>query len=68
MALIDTGAQVSTITWDFCEQHGYGIHTMKQMLHLEGTGGFWIPYLGHIEALIRIPQLKTTKNMFPCRS
>ena len=39
MALSDTGAQVSTITQDFCEEHVYEIHPVKQMLHLEGTRG-----------------------------
>ena len=38
-ALIDMGAQISTITCNFCEEHGYEIHLVKQMLHLEGTGG-----------------------------
>ena len=56
--LIDTGAQVSTITWDFCEEHGYEINPVKQMLQLEGTGGFTIPYLGYIEAIVRIPPIK----------
>ena len=38
-AVIDTRAQVSTITQDFCEEHRYEIHPIKQMLCLEGTGG-----------------------------
>ena len=46
MALIDTGAQVTTINQEVCEQHRYNIHPMKQMLHLQGMGGFSIPYLG----------------------
>ena len=32
-ALIDTGAQVSTITKEFCEQHGYDIPSVQQMLN-----------------------------------
>ena len=31
--LIDTGAQVSTITQDLCEEHRFEIHPIKQMLH-----------------------------------
>ena len=46
MALINTGAQVSTINRDFCEQHGYDIYPVKQMLHLEGMGGFPIATQG----------------------
>ena len=56
--LIDTKAQVSTITWDFCEGHGYNIHPVKQMLHLEGTWGFTIPYLGYVESTVRFPPIK----------
>ena len=58
MALINMGAQASTITRDFCEQHRYDIYPTKQMVCLEGTGGFSIPYLGYIEATIMIPQIK----------
>ena len=65
MALINTGAQVSTIPWDFCEQHGYNVHSVKQMLHLEGRGGFSIPYLGYIEAIIRIPMIKDYEEYVP---
>ena len=38
---------------------------MKQMLHLEGMGGFSIPYLGSIEATIRIPQIKDYEQCVP---
>ena len=65
MALIDTGAQVSTVTRDFCEQHGYNIYPMKQMLHSEGTGEFSIPYLGYIEATVRIPPIKEYEECVP---
>ena len=53
-----TGTQVSTVIQDFCEQHGYDIYPMKQMLHLEGTGGFYIPYLWHTEATLRTPPIR----------
>ena len=38
---------------------------MKQMLHLEGMGGFSIPYLGYIEAIIRIPPIKDYEEYVP---
>ena len=59
------GAQVSIITRDFCEQHGYDIYPVKQMLHLEGMGGFSIPYLGYIEATVRIPPIKDYEECVP---
>ena len=57
-ALIDTGAQVSTITQDFYKEHGYKIHPVKQMLHLEGTQQFTIRFLGYVETTFKIPQIK----------
>ena len=65
MVLIDTGAQISTITRDFCEQHGYDIHPKKQMLHLIGMGGLSIPYLGYIEAIIRIAPIEHYEECVP---
>ena len=65
MALINMGAQVSTITRDFCEQHGYDIYPMKQMWHLERMGGFSIPYLGYIEATVKIPPIKDYGECVP---
>ena len=38
---------------------------MKQMLHLEGMGGFSIPYLGYIEATIMIPLIKDYEECVP---
>ena len=52
------GAQVSTINRDYCEQHGYDIYPMKQMLCLEGMGGFSIPYLGYIRVKSHICQVQ----------
>ena len=57
-ALIDTRTKVSTISQDLCPSHVYDILSMTQMLKLEQTGGFSKPYLGYVEACIRIPQIK----------
>ena len=35
------------------------------MLHLEGTGGFSIWYLGYIEATVRIPPIKDYDECVP---
>ena len=63
-ALIDTRVQVSTISLDFCEKHGYDIHPIKQMLYLGGTG-FSIPYLGYRKATVRIPPIKDYDECVP---
>ena len=64
MAFIDMGAQISTITQEFCKQHGYDIHPVKQLLYLEEMGGFSIPYLGYIEATVKIPPIKNYNECF----
>ena len=38
---------------------------MQQMLGLEGMGGFSIPYLGYIEATVRIPPIKDYEECVP---
>ena len=35
------------------------------MLHLEGMGGLSIPYLGYIEATVRIPPIKDYEECVP---
>ena len=65
MVLIGMGAQVTTITEEFCKQHGYDINPIKQMLHLEGKGGFCIQYLGYIETTARITPIKNYDECVP---
>ena len=38
-ALVDSGAQVSTISVKFCEELDLEIHPLGRLLELEGTGG-----------------------------
>ena len=44
--LIDLGAQVSSVSANFCEDLMLQIKLLGQLLELEGTGGAAIPYLG----------------------
>ena len=41
------------------------IHQVKQMPHLEGTGGFTILFLGYIENTVKIPQIKGYDKCVP---
>ena len=43
--LIELGAQVSSISAEFCEDLTLQIQPLGQLLELEGTGGAIIPYL-----------------------
>ena len=57
-ALVDSGAQVSTISTQLCEELGLEIQPLGQLLELEGTGGAAIPYLGFVEVNLQIPGIR----------
>ena len=57
-ALVDSGAQVSTISAKFCEELDLEIQPLGQLLELEGTGGAAIPYLGFVEVNLQIPRVR----------
>ena len=53
-ALIDLGAQVLSISAQFCEELTLQIQPLGQLLEPEGTGGAAIPYLGFVEVNFQI--------------
>ena len=53
-ALIDSGAQVSNISMQLCEDLDLKIQPLGQLLELEGTGGAAIPYLRFVEVNLQI--------------
>ena len=57
-ALVDLGAQVSTISALFCEELGLEIQPLGQLLELEGTGGAAIPYFRFVEVNLQILGIK----------
>ena len=57
-ALIDLGAQVLSISSQFCEDLTLQIQPLGRLLELEGTGGSAIPYLGYVEVNLQIPGIK----------
>ena len=68
MALINTGAQLSTITEDFCDKHRYEIHPMKQILCLEEMGGSPFHTWGIQTLLLKSLQSKIMVSVFQCLS
>ena len=58
LALIDSGAQISTITIEFVKQLGLKIHQLDRILKFETTGGGDIPYMGYVEVNLKIPEIK----------
>ena len=58
IALIDLGAQVSSISTQFCKDLTLPIQPLGWLLELEGTGGAAIPYLGFVEVNLQIPGIR----------
>ena len=57
-SLIDMGAQVSSISSQFCKDLVLQIQPLGQLLELEGTEGATIPYLRFMEVNLQIPGIK----------
>ena len=55
IALIDCGAQVFSVSSQFCEELALEIQPLSWLLELEGKGGTAIPYLGFVEVNLQIP-------------
>ena len=58
IALIVSGAQVSSVSSQFCKELALEIQPLGQLLELEGTGGSTIPYLGFVEVNLQIPGIQ----------
>ena len=56
--LIDSGAQVFSVSSGLCECMTLMVHPLGRLLELEGKGGSTIPYLGYVEVSLQIPSIK----------
>ena len=56
--LLDTGSQVTTIPESYYDQHlsEQPIHSLNNLLNVEGANGQAVPYLGYIEVTIAFPK------------
>ena len=61
--LIDSGAQVSTISAQFCKELTLQIQSLGQLLEVEGMGGVAIPYLRFVEVNLQILGLKSYQDV-----
>ena len=60
--LLDSGAQLSSITRKRVQELGLKIQQLQTILDLEGTGGLDIPYEGYVELNLDIPEVKGFKE------
>ena len=63
--LIDSGAQVSSISSQFCEDLVLQIQPLSWLLELEGTGGSTIPYLVFMDVNLQILGIKNYNEDVP---
>ena len=56
--LIDSGAQVSSISDKFAEELNLEVKKLETLLDLEPTGGGQVPYDGYVEVRLQIPSVQ----------
>ena len=64
LALVDSGAQIFTITIEFVKQLGLEVHSLDRILKFETTGGD-IPYMGYVKVDLKIPEIKACNKHMP---
>ena len=56
--LIDSGAQISSISDKFAEALNLEVKKLETLLDLEPTGGGRVPYDGYVEVRLQIPNVQ----------
>ena len=56
--LIDSGAQISSISDTFASKLGLKVKQLNTLLDLEPTGGGQVPYEGYVELRMRVPNVR----------
>ena len=56
--LIDSGAQVSSISDTFASKLGLKVKQLETLLDLEPAGGGQVPYNGYVELRMRVPNVR----------
>ena len=58
-ALIDNGAMILMMSQEYCEDYGYEIQPLDQLVLIEGSGAADVPYIGYVEVKMRIPGISS---------
>ena len=62
-ALIDMGVKIATIVHSSVRQLQL-VHNLNEVIWVEGTGDFIVPYLGYAEVNLQIPQFPQYEMIF----
>ena len=57
-ALLDSGSQLSAISLNWVRKLKLKPQQLQSILQIEGSGGLEVPYLGYVEACLKIPEIK----------
>ena len=57
-ALLDSGSQLSAISLEWVKKLKLKTQQLQSILQIEGSGGLEVPYLGYLEACLKIPEIK----------
>ena len=57
-ALLDSGSQLSAISWTWVKKLKLEPKQLQTILQIEGSGGLEVPYLGYVEAHLKIPEVR----------
>ena len=57
-ALLDSGSQLSAISLNWVRKLKLKPQQLQSILQIEGSGGLEVPYLGYVEARLKIPEIK----------
>ena len=58
-SLIDSGAMILKMSRGYCEEHGYAIQPLDQLVPIEGSRGADVPYLGYVEVRKCVPGINS---------
>ena len=56
-ALLDTGSQLSSISWTWVKKLNLEPKQLQSILWIEGLGGLEVPYLGYVEVRLKLPEV-----------
>ena len=61
-ALIDSGSQLLSILLAWVKRLKFNQWQLHSVLQIKGSGSSEVPYLGYVEACLRIPDIKACDN------